>query len=235
MNSLLSMEDCMTVRARFNISIFILIIVGLFISHDVSLAGTLSNIVIDSSSQTFFGSPDTFNVNNVTIVSGAQNIIFGSGQDIVLGEDFTAFPGCSFTARPGLTIGTITGRLTSNGLDTGTGMSGIQVIFFDQTSGLILVTTTDAQGNYSISAPYGSYNISYNSNDYLFNAPSSVSLNGSNVVIATSQASPLYARDAITHTYDDLNRLHRTEYSTGTSAQYDFDEVGNRTHMTTTP
>lgn len=36
--------------------------------------------------------------------------------------------------------------------------------------------------------------------------------------------------ETVTHTYDDLNRLIRTEYSDGTTIIYDYNELGNRMH-----
>lgn len=35
--------------------------------------------------------------------------------------------------------------------------------------------------------------------------------------------------ETVTHTYDDLNRLIRSEYSDGTTLIYDYDKLGNRT------
>lgn len=47
-------------------------------------------------------------------------------------------------------------------------------------------------------------------------------------------AVPSFA-ESITHVYDDLNRLTRTEYGDGTALVYDYDEVGNRTQKYVRP
>ena len=47
-------------------------------------------------------------------------------------------------------------------------------------------------------------------------------------------AEVVYASTVITYTYDALNRLTQAEYSDGTSYEYEYDAVGNRTMMTST-
>jgi hypothetical protein len=42
-------------------------------------------------------------------------------------------------------------------------------------------------------------------------------------------ASVITYAETVTHTYDDLNRLKRSEYSDGTVLIYDYDKIGNRT------
>jgi YD repeat-containing protein len=56
------------------------------------------------------------------------------------------------------------------------------------------------------------------------------------VVLALICALPSFADAAINYVYDDLNRLIRMEDSTNSKVtEYDYDEVGNRTHYIIKP
>ena len=49
-------------------------------------------------------------------------------------------------------------------------------------------------------------------------------------------ATPIMAKaEQVTHSYDDLNRLIRTQYADGTIIGYSYDAAGNRTSQTVTP